>query len=122
MRLVTASGKFRSSNPNRRETRCDRQCYSSGAVHEFPPVYASTPIVLIETFGLRFVAPIRLFSFDLSCPNARTVTYFAVPGMASFVGFPDFLSFFSAGPDGIEQPSVLPFTQICFKYSELPYR
>jgi hypothetical protein len=39
---------------------------------------------------------------------ALKVSYLAVPGTVSFVGFPDFLSFFSAGPAGIKQPSVLP--------------
>jgi len=59
--------------------------------------------------------------FFLLC-KPTTVAHLAVPGTVSFAGFPDFLSFFSAGPDGIKQPSVLPFTQICFKYRELPYR
>lgn len=86
-------------------------------------VYSRTVFFMTKIFcSSCSVAPTRLLSFHLSRPNVRTVTYFAVPGTVSFVGLPDFLSFLSAGPDGIKQPSVLPFTQICFKYSELPYR
>jgi hypothetical protein len=57
----------------------------------------------------------------VTVPRNGQSLYLTVAGTLSFVGFPDFLSFFSAGPDGIKQPSVLPFTQIWFKYRELPY-